>query len=93
MLKKDESIIIKKALQGNQSAFTELLNKYRVATFNLVYKMVKNREEADDIVQETFIKAFNALSSFNEKYAFSTWLFKIATNNCIDFLRKKKLKI
>jgi RNA polymerase sigma factor (sigma-70 family) len=54
--------------------------------------MVKNREEANDLVQETFIKAFNALESYNDQYAFSTWLYKIAFNNCIDTIRKKKLK-
>ncbi len=55
-------------------------------------KMVRNPQEAEDLCQEAFIKAFNALASFNEEFAFSTWLMKIATNNCIDFLRKKKLR-
>nr|HPI72527.1 sigma-70 family RNA polymerase sigma factor [bacterium] len=55
-------------------------------------RMVRGREEAEDLTQETFIKAFHALPSFNAEYAFSTWLYKIAVNNCIDFFRKKKLK-
>lgn len=55
-------------------------------------RMVHNRPEAEDIVQETFIKAFTALASFSEEYAFSTWLYKIAVNNCIDHFRKKKLQ-
>ena len=54
--------------------------------------MVKNQAEAEDLTQETFIKAFNALSSFNSEYAFSTWLYKIAVNNSIDHFRKKRLK-
>ena len=54
--------------------------------------MVKDNAQADDLTQETFIKAFNALASFNSEYAFSTWLYKIAANNCIDFFRKKKLQ-
>ena len=54
--------------------------------------MVKNIHEAEDLTQEAFIKAFNSLRSFNEDYAFSTWLYKIATNNCIDFFRKRKLQ-
>ena len=58
----------------------------------MIYQMVKNREETNDLVQETFIKAFNALESYNNQYAFSTWLYKIAFNNCIDAIRKKKLK-
>lgn len=54
--------------------------------------MVRNKEEAEDLAQEAFLKAFNAISTFNKEYAFSTWLYKIAINNCIDFLRKKKFK-
>jgi RNA polymerase sigma-70 factor (ECF subfamily) len=54
--------------------------------------MIKNREETEDLVQETFLKAFNALDSYNGYYAFSTWLYKIAYNNCIDTIRKKKLR-
>lgn len=54
--------------------------------------MVRNSHEAEDLTQEAFIKAFNSLSSFNEEFAFSTWLYKIATNNCIDFFRKRKLQ-
>lgn len=84
--------IVNRALKGDQDAFNELLKKYRGAIFSLVFKMVKNKEEAEDLVQETFIKAFSALASFNAKYAFSTWLFKIASNNCIDYLRKKRLQ-
>jgi RNA polymerase sigma-70 factor (ECF subfamily) len=55
-------------------------------------KMVRNKQEAEDLTQEAFMKAFASLSSFNDEFAFSTWLMKIASNNCIDFLRKKKLK-
>jgi len=88
----DDTIIVGKALNGDQEAYTLLLKKYRGAIYSLVFKMIKNKEEAEDLVQETFIKAFAALSSFNDEYAFSTWLFKIASNNCIDFLRKKRLQ-
>ena len=54
--------------------------------------MLRNREEVEDLVQEAFIKAFTSLANFNEEYAFSTWLYKIATNNAIDHIRKKKLQ-
>jgi RNA polymerase sigma-70 factor (ECF subfamily) len=54
--------------------------------------MIKNKEETEDLVQETFIKAFHSLDTYNDQFAFSTWLYKIAFNNCIDAIRKKKLK-
>jgi len=91
-LKKSELEIISKAKKGDQEAFSKLLDKYKGAIYSVIYKMVRNKQDAEDLVQETFIKAFASLSTFNEEYAFSTWLFKIATNNCIDYLRKKKLK-
>lgn len=68
------------------------MKKYHDAIHNLIYRMVRNKEEVEDLTQEAFIKAFNSLGSFNEEYAFSTWLYKIATNNCIDHIRKKKLE-
>lgn len=86
------SELIKKAIEGDESAYSKLLENYRAAIFNLLYKMVRNREETEDLVQEAFMKAFKALPSFNEEYAFSTWLYKIAINNCIDHMRKKRLK-
>lgn len=92
MIREADRLLIQQALKGNQSAYKELIKKYRGSVYNLVYRMIENRQEAEDIVQETFIKAFNALSTFKEEFAFSTWLFKIATNNCIDTLRKRKLQ-
>ena len=90
--KKEDRLLIKRAREGDQKAFEELLNKYRNLVYHVMMKMVRNPQEAEDLSQEAFIKAFRALGSFNEEFAFSTWLMKIATNNCIDFLRKKKLK-
>ncbi len=84
--------LIKQALDGDQQAYTEILKKYRAPLYNLLYRMVKNKMETEDLVQEAFIKAFKSLASFNDDYAFSTWLYKIAINNCIDHFRKKKLK-
>ncbi len=86
------SELIHKAIAGNEEAYKQLLENYRGAIFNLLFKMVHNKEETEDLVQEAFIKAFKALPSFNEEYAFSTWLYKIAVNNCIDHMRKKRLK-
>lgn len=89
----NDTILIERALTGDEKAYAELLEKYRGPVFNLIIRMVKNKEEAEDLVQEAFIKAFNSLHSFNMQYAFSTWLFKIAINNSIDHFRKQKLKL
>lgn len=69
------------------------MDKYHDAIFNFIYRMVHDRVQVEDLTQEAFIKAFASLKRFNEEYAFSTWLYKIATNNCIDFIRKKKLQM
>lgn len=90
--KETDSILINQAKSGDDQAYDQLLNKYRNSVYNLVYRMVRDVEEAEDLTQEAFIKAFNSLAQFNEEYAFSTWLYKIATNNCIDFFRKRKLQ-
>jgi RNA polymerase sigma-70 factor (ECF subfamily) len=87
----EDSVLIRRALEGDQRSFRRLRAKYHDAIFNLIARMIRNREEVDDLTQEAFIKAFGSLRSFNEEYAFSTWLYKIATNNCIDHIRKKKL--
>ena len=87
-----DSDIVLQVLDGDQNAFSVLLKRYRGAIYGLIYKMVQDKSDTEDLVQETFIKAYSALKSFNAEYAFSTWLFKIASNNCIDFLRKKRLQ-
>ena len=91
-MKQNDSELINRAKSGDSKAYEGLLKKYRNSVYNLVYRMVRDAEEAEDLTQEAFIKAFNSLASFNEEYAFSTWLYKIATNNCIDFFRKRKLQ-
>lgn len=68
------------------------MNRYRDSIYFMVLKMVHNRDDAEDLTIESFGKAFNRLEKYDPKYAFSTWLFKIATNNCIDFIRKKRLE-
>ncbi len=88
----EDQRLIQQARAGDQKAFEALLNKYRNLVYHVMIRMVRNPQEAEDLCQEAFIKAFGALASFNEEFAFSTWLMKIATNNCIDFLRKKKLR-
>jgi len=83
---------IKQALDGNQKAFAELVDFYRDSLYFMLFKMVNNKIDAEDLTIETFGKAFKYLHLYTPNFAFSTWLFKIASNNCIDFLRKKKLK-
>ena len=83
--------LIKKALSGEESAFDKLMQKYYKLIYNLIYRMIFKKEDVEDLTQEAFIKAFKSLDKFDRQFAFSTWLFKIATNNCIDYLRKKKL--
>jgi len=85
--------IVELALKGEQKAFTELLNRYQDSIYFLLLKKVGNENDAEDITMETFGKAFNNLSQYTPTYAFSTWLFRIATNNCIDFIRKKKTRL
>jgi len=91
-LKRDDVELVRKAKEGDTKAYDQLTLMYKDVVFSIVYRMVRNKQEAEDLTQEAFIKAYNSLHSFNEEYAFSTWLFKIATNNCIDFFRKRKLK-
>jgi RNA polymerase sigma factor (sigma-70 family) len=83
--------LVEAALAGRQSAYDALMQKYRNALTHHINRMVREKSEIDDLVQESFIKAFSNLESYSVQYAFSTWLYKIATNHTIDYLRKKKL--
>jgi RNA polymerase sigma factor (sigma-70 family) len=84
--------LVQRAVTGDQKAFAELMDRYRDSIFFMLLKMVNNRDDADDLTIEAFGKAFNRLKQYQPNYAFSTWLFKIASNNCIDFLRREKKK-
>ncbi len=81
---------IEKAKQGDQIAFEQLLKKYRLSLYASVLKIVKTKDAAEDILFETFAKAFSRLEEYNPKFAFSTWLFRIGINKAIDSLRNKK---
>jgi RNA polymerase sigma factor (sigma-70 family) len=82
--------LVQNALDGDEKAFTRLLSRYRDSIYFMLLKMVNNRNDAEDLTLEAFGKAFKNLHQYSPTYAFSTWLFKIASNNCIDFLRRKK---
>ncbi len=82
--------LVQKALQGDEKAFARLLSRYKDTIYFMLLKMLNNRSDAEDLTIEAFGKAFKNLHQYSPTYAFSTWLFKIASNNCIDFLRKRK---
>jgi RNA polymerase sigma-70 factor (ECF subfamily) len=85
--------LVEAAIKGDQSAYAELMDRYRESIYFMMLKMVSNPDDADDLTIEAFGKAFNRLKQYSPSYAFSTWLFKIASNNCIDFIRKKRIKV
>ena len=89
---KDYDLVIKATKYDDQQAFSDLMDRYKDSIYFMLLKMVNNKDDAEDLTIEAFGKAFNSLKQYTPNYAFSTWLFKIATNNCIDFLRKKKKK-
>ncbi len=87
--KRDYSLVLQ-ARDGNQSAYADLMNNYRDSLYFMLLKMTNNATDAEDMTIEAFGKAFKSIHLYSPKYAFSTWLFRIATNNAIDFIRKKK---
>ncbi len=82
--------LVQKAVTGDQKAYAELMGRYRDAIYFMLLKMVNNKSDAEDLTIEAFGKAFKNIQQYSPNFAFSTWLFKIASNNCIDFLRKKR---
>lgn len=89
----DYDLVLKAVNNNDQQAYTILMERYRNAIFHMMLKMINNKDDAEDLTLEAFGKAFKKLPSYAPKYAFSTWLFKIAINNCIDHMRKKKLNL
>lgn len=83
--------LVTAALGGSQAAYADLLQRYHKSLFNVVWKMVRDPVEAEDLTIETFSKAFRNLGRYTPHYAFSTWLYRIATNHCIDYIRRQKL--
>lgn len=84
--------LVEAAKGGDEAAYSEIMVRYRESIYFLIFKMVRNESDAEDLAIETFEKAFNKLEQYTPQYAFSTWLFRIATNHCIDFIRKKKIQ-
>ena len=82
--------LVQLAVKGDQKSYAELMSRYKDSIYFMLLKMVNNRDDADDLTIEAFGKAFKNLHQYTPDFAFSTWLFKIATNNCIDFIRRKR---
>jgi RNA polymerase sigma-70 factor (ECF subfamily) len=83
--------VVAAAAAGQEAAYRELLRRYERPVFSLIYRMVRNRELAEDLSQETFIKVLNALTTYRPEFKFSSWVFKIANNAAIDHLRRREL--
>lgn len=81
-----------RAVEGDERAFREIVERYERPVFSLHYRMVRDRELAEDLAQETFIRAFKAIRSYKPRYKLSSWLFKIANNLAIDHLRKRRIE-
>ena len=88
----DFDLIDKAVDEKDQQAYASLMKRYKKAVYYMILKMIRDADDAEDLTMEAFAKAFRNLHKFKKDYTFSTWLFRIATNNTIDFIRKKKLK-
>lgn len=86
----DQEVVLEARL-GKERAYRELIRRYERPVFALIYRMVRNREQAEDLSQETFVKVLNAINSYRPEYKFSSWVFKIANNAAIDHLRRREL--
>lgn len=85
-----DSKLVQQLLSGDEKAFARIMSRYRDTIYFLVLKMTNNKTDAEDLTLEIFFKAFKSIESYNSEFAFSTWLFKIAQNTAIDFIRKRK---
>ncbi len=92
MTREQEAQIVRKVLQGNVDAFEKLVTEYEKSVYAIAMRMTGNPEDAADMTQETFIKAYNSLQAFRGDSKFSVWLFRIASNVCLDFLRSRSRK-
>ncbi|WP_289031869.1 sigma-70 family RNA polymerase sigma factor [uncultured Algoriphagus sp.] len=88
----DFDLIDQAVEEKDQQAYAALMKRYKKAVYFMILKMIRDADDAEDLTMEAFAKAFKNLHRFKKDYTFSTWLFRIATNNAIDFIRKKKLK-
>jgi RNA polymerase sigma-70 factor (ECF subfamily) len=83
--------LVKECLNGNKEVFSELVTRYKKLIYSVVYNMINDKQEINDISQEVFVRIYKALDRYNPEFKFSTWSVKITTNYCLDVLRKKKI--
>lgn len=83
--------LVTRAQTGSDKAYRELLDRYQRPVFSIVYRMIRDREQAEDLAQETFVRVFNNIDRYDPRFKFSSWIFKIATNLTIDHIRRKEL--
>lgn len=83
--------VVRQAAAGREAAYREIIRRYQRPVYSLIFRMVRNRELAEDLAQDTFIKMLNAINSYRPEYKFSSWIFKIANNAAIDQLRRREL--
>ena len=91
-MEQTDAIIVQRTLRGELSAYNDLVQKYQRQVYNLAYRMLNSADDAGDIVQDTFIRAYTALGSFRQDASFLTWLYKITSNLCIDHMRSRRAK-
>ena len=92
VMEQTDATLVQRTLRGETAAYNVLVQRYQRQVYNLAYRMVGSAEDAGDMVQETFLRAYGALASFRQDASFLTWLYKIASNLCIDHLRARKSK-
>ncbi len=90
-MERTDSELVSKCLSGDNEAFSELISRYKRLIYSVAYKFSKDTEEVNDMAQEAFIKIYRSLSRYDDQYKFSTWSVKVATNICLDHVRRKKL--
>ncbi|MBN1164093.1 MAG: sigma-70 family RNA polymerase sigma factor [Candidatus Krumholzibacteriota bacterium] len=89
-MKREDANLVERCLRGDEKAFEQLLRKYRNPVYSICLRMVRNHADAEDLAQDVFIRTFNVLDRYNPSYPFSSWLYRITSNLCIDFIRKRK---
>ncbi|MGC8596145.1 MAG: RNA polymerase sigma factor [Candidatus Kryptoniota bacterium] len=89
----EDALMVKRAVAGDQAAYKALIKRYKIPISQIVYRIIRDKREVEDLTQEVFIKAFQHLPDFKYDNQFASWLFKIANNHCLDHIRKKKLHI
>ncbi len=90
---KEDLFLVQNAINGDTKSYDKLMNRYKKNVYYIALRFLNNENDAEDATQECFVKAFSSLNKYEAKFAFSTWLYKIASNTCVDFIRKRKFEM